>query len=192
MPYCPQCRCEYLPEIVTCCDCEAPLVAELPRAALRPDRGLVAVYSGPFLEVGMLREALHGRGIATLQRVTDPDTGFSGRFLTTPRFAQLLVARADAEARRAEIEACLDFVTPGTDPVPLGATELATAVEPVAAHGPLGSAVRPAVGAFALGFLVMLVSPVAGTAAAYLQALAMGLLLLGGVCALMAQATRPR
>jgi hypothetical protein len=115
MPYCPGCRCEYLTEISTCAGCRVALVAELPSSTLRPGRGLVAVYSGPYLEVGMLREALHGRGIATLLYLSDPDPGVFDRFLSTPRFADLLVAREDAEARQPEIEECLDFVTPRAD-----------------------------------------------------------------------------
>jgi hypothetical protein len=112
MPYCPRCRYEYQEGTARCADCGAALVAFLPETWRRVK--LVELYTGRSLETRMLQETLRQHGIPSLVRAAEPLRGIIGD-AALPMFEQLLVAAEDLEARRQEIDECLDFVRKGVD-----------------------------------------------------------------------------
>ncbi len=68
MPFCANCRFEYLPHVTRCPECGAELVAELPPLASRPrteedfEPELLCVVGGS-IHAGLLRTELAARGI---------------------------------------------------------------------------------------------------------------------------------
>lgn len=64
MPFCPECRAEYVKEIKECRDCGVPLVEALPLEVHEDKEALVQVY-GPDTEAeaGMIISLLQGEGI---------------------------------------------------------------------------------------------------------------------------------
>jgi hypothetical protein len=119
MSYCPHCRYEYQEGTTACADCGAALVTSLPETWRRVE--LVELYTGRSLETRMLQETLRQHGIPSLVRAAEPLRGVIGD-AALPMFEQLLVAAEDLEARREEIDECLDFVRKGAD-LPLAAGE---------------------------------------------------------------------
>jgi hypothetical protein len=119
MPYCPRCRYEYQEGTTACADCGAALVTSLPETWRHVE--LVELYTGRSLETRMLQETLRQHGIPSLVRAAEPLRGVIGD-AALPMFEQLLVAAEDLEARREEIDECLDFVRKGAD-LPLAAGE---------------------------------------------------------------------
>ena len=69
MPFCPQCKFEYEPEIGTCPDCQEPLVAELPteedQASTEDSRrALVTVYGAlNYSDAALMESLLQGSGV---------------------------------------------------------------------------------------------------------------------------------
>ena len=67
MPFCVQCRCEYVDEVNECTDCGARLVAALPEDAPPPDPHWARLASPPTEAQGeMLVETLEQAGIRCL------------------------------------------------------------------------------------------------------------------------------
>jgi len=108
MPYCPDCRYEYLAGVDECPDCDEPLVEALPRPDHRPFR-LVEIYRGRSPEVRILEEALRQEGIPSLVRPVEPLMGLIGD-LALAVFSQLLVSTEIYESQQPIIDDCLQFV----------------------------------------------------------------------------------
>jgi hypothetical protein len=67
MPFCPNCRYEYKPEISKCPDCGARLVDELPRVAAPESPNFVPLRNLPSRTYArMLQEALKNEGIPSM------------------------------------------------------------------------------------------------------------------------------
>lgn len=69
MPFCPQCKAEYKPEVSICSDCKAQLVPELIQTEVREYGDWYAVESVPNELVGnILRGVLEAKGIPVYLR----------------------------------------------------------------------------------------------------------------------------
>ena len=76
---------------------------------------LVAIYEGPTVLADMLRNELRERGIHSVVQAVGPFLGIIGDAARTP-FAVVRIWEADLEDRRAQVDECLELVTPCDDP----------------------------------------------------------------------------
>lgn len=103
MPFCPECRSEYVADRDTCTDCDVPLIDEL---LPEPEYDLVEVYAAAdLMEAGLLESMLTEAGIAA-SVVDRRDSAFP----TPARAGRIRIAvPAGTEAKAREvIEAALD------------------------------------------------------------------------------------
>jgi hypothetical protein len=138
MPYCPDCRTEYRPDVLRCAHCEVELVAALPetdahkddrlRQALKEGEGKVAQISLPsYAEACQMVEFLSSKGVAALVSgdpemcgkgcaqkffvaVLPEDAPEAGKVL---RAEQKRLVESDEECRGADLDAVVDFDAEG-------------------------------------------------------------------------------
>lgn len=104
MPFCPNCRYEYLEGITTCADCGAALVRELPELPetpeppLVPGSPLVVVYEAhDEFHSRMVKDALEEAGLPVIELV-DRTAAFDGAvdLSTKGRYSRLLTLASRA------------------------------------------------------------------------------------------------
>jgi hypothetical protein len=91
--FCPNCKCEYIPGVTQCADCDVPLVDAL-ETTLGEDVRIVSIWQGKdFAECERAREALESAGIPFT--VQDAKSSFS--FLPTEPSIEIWVSDADRD-----------------------------------------------------------------------------------------------
>ena len=102
MPFCPECRIEYIRTVSHCSDCGAALIEQLPEEPALGDVKWVMLAELPSeVEGNMLREALEAEGIRTLLRKDIFVASFGSQGTV------ILVAERDAEEARSIQKALL-------------------------------------------------------------------------------------
>jgi hypothetical protein len=76
---------------------------------------LVAIYEGPTVLADMLSHELRERGIHSIVQAVGPFLGIIGDAARTP-FAVVRISEPDFEDRRAQVDECLELVTPSDLP----------------------------------------------------------------------------
>ncbi len=85
MPYCPQCKCEYLPGFTVCSDCGEKLVAELPVEAEMQEVNWLPLRDLPGnLYAEMVKEVLDKKGIPCFIKSDDLSSTLGTKTVSTP------------------------------------------------------------------------------------------------------------
>jgi hypothetical protein len=102
MPFCPECRAEYVDGVETCQDCQVPLVAELPKKE-EPDYIEMAELDRVQDEVSgvMMKGILENSGITVILRAAKlPAHDGIASTWSTDYWGKLLVPKEDLEISR--------------------------------------------------------------------------------------------